>query len=114
MNLSLPQLVIGCTGAVLIYAAVKNVSPVQVVKDALSGKATQKQEALYSFGADGSVGLGPAFGTPLGTGKETQPSGPIGLPPIPGMNLASEGVYKRLTTTPVTSGLWKDPKTGKL
>lgn len=108
MNLTLPQLVVGTAGAILIYSAVKNASPVTVIKNALEGKTTVNGKAvepqLPVFSEDGT-GLGPALGVPY----NEAPSGgnPVGLPPIPGLTPLT-------SSAPFGAGAWRDPSAGKL
>lgn len=93
MNITLPQILTGAAGALLILAAVKNVSPVTIVKDALNGTVSAAKPASFYKNRYGSADAAerwrenddPAFPNIPGELGTPQPESdnPIGLPPIP-------------------------------
>lgn len=89
MNLTLPQLIAGATGAVLIYSAVKGVSPVQVLKNGLTGvspsdSAAQAAQAAKTKEAVNAIASGKPIPGSNYHGETPNYGNPIGLPPIPG------------------------------
>lgn len=100
MDIELVPLMMVVGGSVLLYGAIKNRNPIDVVKMALTGKPLTAARQLNTVGSGDATDGGPGGDIPVGTPKANVDS--LGVAPVVNDILAKLGIDGNTVVIPYT------------